>query len=99
MPEETTTAKAHRISQLPPEAAAAALAREINRTRAMEVAALVSLNAKLAAHLERLLDTAVLRALDKKKPDIRMLRMIIRYASTANRRMPGLSKPPATADK
>jgi hypothetical protein len=84
--------KCTRINQLSQGAKTALLIREIQKARAVEVVALISMNGKLAEKLEGLVDTAVEQASRKKKPDTRLLRLIVRYASAATRRMPGLTQ-------
>ncbi len=69
------------------------LIKELQTARAVEVVAIISLNGKLAEKLERLVDTAFEQACRKKNHDTRLLRLIVRYASSTTRRMPGLNSP------
>jgi len=82
-----------RINQLSQNAKTALLLREIQKLRAVEIVAIIQMNGKLAEKLEHLVDVAVEQASRKKKPDIRLLRLIVRFASTTTRRMPGLNSP------
>lgn len=91
MTKEKAHANPSQISN--PEQAWKTVIRECQEHRAVEVVAIISLNGKLARALEGLVDRAVRDATNKKKPDTKLLRLIVRYAGTVTRRMPGLSKP------
>ena len=81
------------VPNVTPEEGWKLLFKELRAHRAVEVVATVSLNGKLAKALEGLVDHAVDIATQEHKPDVRLLRLIVRYAASTTRRMPGLNSP------
>ncbi len=89
MSKDEKPAKSCNLRAIPKEAER--LFESFSRAELYELAAVNSLNAKLALHLERMLPRAIALA-NAAKPDTRLLRMIIRFASVASRRIAAEAK-------
>ena len=69
------------------EAAAQKIRGAMLQSEVMERAALRDLDTSLALTLKQLLPVAVKQSQDTKKPDSRLLRLIVRYTSAKNREL------------
>ncbi len=69
--------------------------RAATRSQLSELVHLTALDEKLASGLYRLVDAAMQAAVNPKKPDSRLLRLIVRYSAARNRALAAIHRGPA----